>query len=580
MLLLGLDRFHQFEFQRDRIPVRVHRQAVRGLASRHDWRRLGAKVTGTTAAHALAAFGLVDFGKRRDVPRAIPWGIRIREILRNDGLPPTGMGRERVSHPEDIQVRKHRGFSLDPFQSRLNGDSFRNGLQLQNGGIAMDADFGALVRSLETAQVAHPVGRVSEIKGCLVRLTGLADAARIGDRVVLPRRSGRALGGEVLQLDAGSVAVLLDSAPDGIAMDDRGVLHPASGFAPADHWVGRLIDPYGNPLDGAPLLPGKIDVDVMRLPPAASLRRPLGQRLETGLAVLNTLLPIVEGQRIGLFAGSGVGKSRLLAHLARHMQADVIVVALIGERGREVNDFVNRVLGPEGMRRAVVVAATSDQSALARRRCGWAAMTVAEHFRDKGRNVLFLADSVTRFAEAHREIAVASGEAPALRGFPPSVTAMITGLCERAGPGAARQGFITAVYSVLVAGSDMEEPVADILRGVLDGHIVLDREIAERGRYPAIDVGRSVSRSLPDAASAAENLLIAETRRLLGAYERSEVMIKAGLYSEGADATLDQAVRLWPELDAFVSRLEPGTTRDSYNRLELILRRAVGPRDR
>ncbi len=224
--------------------------------------------------------------------------------------------------------------------------------------------------------------------------------------------------------------------------------------------------------------------------------------------VLNTLLPIVAGQRLGLFAGSGVGKSRLLGQLARNMEADVVVVALIGERGREVNEFVTRVLGGEGMRCAVVVAATSDQSALTRRRCAWAAMSVAEHFRDTGRNVLLLADSVTRFAEAHREIAVAAGEAPALRGYPPSVAPLITALCERAGPGAAGQGHITAVFSVLVAGSDMEEPVADILRGVLDGHVVLSRDIAERGRFPAIDVGRSVSRSLPDAATAAENTLL------------------------------------------------------------------------
>ena len=293
------------------------------------------------------------------------------------------------------------------------------------------------------------------------------------------------------------------------------------------------------------------------------------------------MLPVVRGQRVGLFAGSGVGKSRLLAHLARHMQADVVVIALIGERGREVNEFVQNVLGRDGMRRAVVVAATSDQSALTRRRCGWAAMAVAEHFRDAGRNVLLLADSVTRFAEAHREIAVASGEAPALRGYPPSVTPLITALCERAGPGGEGQGDITAIFSVLVAGSDMDEPVADILRGVLDGHIVLSREIAERGRYPAIDVARSVSRSLPDAASDSENTLIAQTRRLLGAYEQSEVMIRAGLYSEGTDPILDQAVRVWPDLDAFFARPDREGTAGSFDRLALILRRAnAGPERR
>jgi flagellum-specific ATP synthase len=292
------------------------------------------------------------------------------------------------------------------------------------------------------------------------------------------------------------------------------------------------------------------------------------------MAVFNTLLPIVRGQRMGLFAGSGVGKSMLLGHLARNMQADVVVVALIGERGRELGEFVRHVLGPEGMARAVIVAATSDRSALVRRRCALTAMTVAEHFRDAGRHVLLLADSITRFAEAHREVAIAAGEMPALRGFPPSTAHAIMSLCERAGPGEGMQGDITALLTVLVAGSDMEEPVADILRGVLDGHVVLDREIAERGRYPAIDLLRSVSRSLPLAASEEENRLIVQARHLLGTYARAETMVRAGLYTEGSDPTLDQAIRIWPELDAFLAEREPANASNSFARLGLLLRRA------
>ena len=444
----------------------------------------------------------------------------------------------------------------------------------------MPIKLSILQKNLANARILAPVGRVVSIRDGTIQLGGLCDSARIGDRVVLRRRGGSALVCEVLQITDSVVSVLPDSAPDGIALNDRAVLKQAPALAPADHWIGRVIDPFGAPLDGRPLLPGETDRDVLQAPLPAAQRRPLGDRLNTGLAVMNTLLPVVEGQRLGLFAGSGVGKSRLLAQLAQRMQADVVVLALIGERGREVNDFVNRVLGPEGMRRTVVVAATSDQSALVRRRCAWAGMAVAEHFRAAKKNVLFLADSVTRFAEAHREIAVNAGEAPALRGFPPSVMPMITALCERAGPGGAGEGHITALYSVLVAGSDMDEPIADILRGVLDGHIVLNRAIAERGRFPAIDVGKSVSRSLPDAATPTENSMIAEARRLLGAYERSEVMIRAGLYSAGADQTLDQAVRLWPELDSFFARAEPGGIRDSFDRLDLILRRVLGPVDR
>jgi flagellum-specific ATP synthase len=299
----------------------------------------------------------------------------------------------------------------------------------------------------------------------------------------------------------------------------------------------------------------------------------MGERLETGMTVLNTMLPIVRGQRIGLFAGSGVGKSSLLGHLAQNMSADVVVIALIGERGRELRHFIEDILGPEGLKRAVVISATSDQSPLIRRRCAWAAMAVAEHFRDQGLSVLLLADSITRFAEAHREVAVAAGEAPVLRGYPPSTAHLIMSLCERAGPGAEGQGDITGIFSVLVAGSDMEEPIADILRGVLDGHVILDREIAERGRYPAIDVLKSVSRSLPAAATDQENEVISAARRFLSIYEQNAMMIRAGLYTQGTDPDTDVAMQLWPELDAFLSKSENSGLKNSFTRLELLLRR-------
>lgn len=418
------------------------------------------------------------------------------------------------------------------------------------------------------------MGRVSGVARGVIEIQGLEGQARIGDHLTLRRRNGPDLPGEVLHVEAGVIHMMPCAAPDGVCLGDPVILDQMPAFAPGMHWLGRVVDPFGKPLDGKPLLPGTQEQDIMRAPSPAVARKPLGDRMETGLAMLNTMLPVVQGQRIGLFAGSGVGKSTLLSTLAKSMQADAVVVALVGERGREVNEFVEQALGAEGMKRSVVVAATSDQSALARRRCAWSAMAVAEYLRDQGLNVLFLADSVTRFAEAHREIAVAMGEAPSLRGFPPSVTSLIAGLCERAGPGTADQGDITAVFSVLVAGSDMDEPVADILRGVLDGHIVLNRDIAERGRFPAIDLSRSVSRSLPGAATPEENQIISETRKLVGSYEQSEVMIKAGLYTEGADPLLDQAVRVHEELDAFFGKAEPDGIQNSFNRLQLILRRA------
>ncbi len=431
--------------------------------------------------------------------------------------------------------------------------------------------FDGLTSELRRVAVHSHVGRVAEAARGTLRVTGLQTHARLGDRVTIHTRAAQ-IGGEVLRLSPGDSIILPDSSGEGLAIGDAVELVGAADIAPDDSWIGRVIDPFGAPLDGRPLLPGQHSCTVRALPPPATTRRRLGPRVETGVAVFDTLLPLVRGQRIGLFAGSGVGKSSLLARFARGVTADVIVIALVGERGRELREFTERVLGPQGMARSIVVAATSDQSALMRRRCAWTAMAVAEHFRDQGLQVLLLVDSVTRFAEAHREVALAGGEDAGLGGFPPSTSAMIMGLAERAGPGPEGSGDITAVFSVLVAGSDMDGTVADILRGVLDGHVVLDRKIAERGRYPAIDLLRSVSRSLPEAASEDENLLITQARRLLGAYDRAELMIQAGLYARGSDPLIDEAIRIWPALDGFLAEMAPEDgIAGSFRRLQAVL---------
>ncbi|MFQ1700434.1 FliI/YscN family ATPase [Loktanella agnita] len=398
----------------------------------------------------------------------------------------------------------------------------------------------------------HDVGRVTGVSEGRIQIGGVTETARVGDRARL-KIGGRQVMGEVVRLDVTGAYLLLDGAPDGVSIGDRVIFDPPPQFAPDDNWIGRVIDPEGRPLDGRPLLPGTQPRVLRSPPPPPHERRAMGARLETGLAVFNTLLPLVQGQRIGLFAGSGVGKSTLLADLARGVQADIIVIALVGERGREVRHFVEDVLGPVGMARAVVVAATSERAPQVRRRCAWAATAVAEYFRDQGKQVLLMLDSVTRFCEAHREIAVASGESANLRGYPASTGPAIAALCERAGPGSGMAGDITAVFSVLVAGSDMEEPVADMLRGVLDGHIVLDRDIAERGRFPAIDVLRSVSRSLPDAASPQENAMISQARRHMGTYDRAALMVQSGLYSAGSDKEIDAAIACAPTLDEFLT---------------------------
>jgi len=423
--------------------------------------------------------------------------------------------------------------------------------------------FENVLSVVEHTRVSRPVGRIVALEDGRLLVAGLSQHAAMGDLVRIQTQDGMARG-EVMRIDGERLTVLPDVPLEGLTLGMRvGLLGPAT-LAPDDTWIGRVIDPYGEPLDEKPLLPGTVPRRLSGKPLNPTARRPLGARLETGLCVFNTLLPIVRGQRLGLFAGSGVGKSTIMAMLAQRIAADVVVIGMIGERGREVREFVERVLGASGMARTVIVAATSDRSAALRRRCALAAMTVAEYFRDQGKNVLFLADSVTRLADAHREIAVSGGEAASLRGYPATTAPMITTLCERAGPGVAGMGDITAIFTVLVAGSDMDEPVADILRGVLDGHVVLDRRIAERGRFPAIDVLRSVSRALPLAASDEENTLIAEARRLLGAYERAELMIQSGLYAAGSDPAIDAAITAWPKLDQFVALRETRGTVASF----------------
>lgn len=427
--------------------------------------------------------------------------------------------------------------------------------------------FDGLMADLAEIRPVRHFGRVTAMQAATVVVKGLSMRARLGDRVLIADQ----VGGEILSMTREGAEILPEGEMEGLAIGAQVEHLGRNTIAPDTSWIGRVIDPYGTPLDGRPLARGPNARALRSPPPPPAKRKRLGGRISTGLDAFNTLLPLVRGQRVGLFAGSGVGKTMLLGDLARGIEADVVVLALVGERGRELRDFTEGVLGPEGLARSVVISATSDQSPLARRRSAQTAMAVAEHFRDLGQHVLLLVDSVTRFAEAHREIALAAGEAPSLRGFPPSTAHQIMALAERAGPGEEGQGDITAVFTVLVAGSDMDEPVADILRGVLDGHIILDRVIAERGRFPAIDLMRSVSRSLPAAATPSENAQIAEARRLIGAWERAEMMVQAGLYAQGSDPLTDRAIKLFPKLDAFLGGSGAKTTTESFARLKKAL---------
>lgn len=437
-----------------------------------------------------------------------------------------------------------------------------------------DQHFEAISQTITRLSAISPAGTIQKIAGSQMQINGLSSQAATGDRIDV---IGADVLGEVVRVSEGTVDVIAEGDTTGLKAGMSVSLKPPPNFSPDDSWIGRVVDPDGLPLDGRPLLSGPISRRHQAAPPLAGQRRALGRRMGTGLCVTDTLLPLVQGQRVGLFAGSGVGKSTLLATLATQVEADVIVIGLVGERGRELRDFVEKALGPEGMSRTVVIAATSDRPAPQRRKCALAATAVAEHFRDSGRQVLLLIDSVTRFAEAHREIAVAVGELANLRGHPASTPAAIANLCERAGPGVGGAGDITAIYTVLVAGSDMEEPVADMLRGVLDGHIVLDRVIAERGRYPAIDVVRSVSRSLPDAATEAENALISLARKRMGTYARSELMIQAGLYVEGSDSEIDAAIACRDGLEAFIETPSKSGVPSAFDALRRALNLAPDP---
>lgn len=479
------------------------------------------------------------------------------------------MGSQGLGHAGQFELGEHRGFSLDQFHQGLTAIPLET-VRLVPNESGNHMEFDSLLSELRDITPRRPLGRVLAAGLGSYRASGLAMAA-LGDRVEARAAKGP-VAGEIIALSRDCVTVMPEDRHEGLTLGAAVALLGPAHLLPHTDWLGRIIDPLGRPLDGRPLPKGRQRRQLLAAPPPAALRRGFGPRLSTGLAAFDTFLPLVQGQRLGLFSGSGVGKSTLLAEFARSVQVDVIVVALVGERGRELRSFTEEVLGNEGMARAVVVTATSDQTPVMRRRCLHAAMTLAEFYRDEGLQVLFLVDSVTRFAEAHREVALASGEEASLRGYPPSTAHEVMSLCERAGPGAGGAGDITAVFTVLVAGSDMEEPIADILRGTLDGHVVLDRAIAERGRHPAVDLLKSVSRSLPDCASDAENLLLAKARGLLGANDRAEMMIQAGLYVAGSDPLIDRAIALWPSLDRFLAEKAPAEgIEGSFRRLEMLL---------
>lgn len=423
-------------------------------------------------------------------------------------------------------------------------------------------------------------GRVSSVSGLVVAIDGLAGHIAIGDRLELELRDGRKVPAEIVGFRDDQARAMPFHAIDGLGPGSPAVqAGPGSAsLAVSDAWLGRVIDPLARPLDGRGALPAGPDLRPPRAgAPEATMRGRLGPRLDLGVRALNCFATCRQGQRLGLFSGSGIGKSTLLAMLARHTACDVIVLALVGERGREVREFLEDDLAAEGLARSIVVVATSDAPPLLRREAAFAAMTVAEHFRDQGRSVLLLMDSVTRFCLALREIGLSAGEPPATRGYPPSVFAELPRLLERAGPGLERPdgspGQITALFTVLVEGDDHNEPVADAVRGILDGHVILDRHIAESGRYPAVDVLRSLSRAASGCLDPDERALVQRSRRILALHQDMADMLRLGAYRAGSDPAVDEAIVLAPRIEAVLhqGREEQCGMAESFARLRAAL---------
>jgi len=412
-----------------------------------------------------------------------------------------------------------------------------------------------LIQDIEAIPGWRRFGRVAGVMGMLLEVGGLPQKLAIGGHCRVQRADGRPLTCEVVGFRAGRALLMPFGPLEGIGLGSKvEMAERAAAVFPADPWLGRVINAMGEPLDGKGPLPQGLKAYPLRnRPPPAHERKRVQGKIDLGVRALNTFLTCCRGQRIGIFSGSGVGKSVLLSMIARYTTAAATVIGLIGERGREVQEFLEDDLGAEGLKRSIVVVATSDESPLMRRQAAYLTLAVAEYLRDRGRDVLCLMDSITRFAMAQREIGLSAGEPPTTKGYTPTVFAELPKLLERAGPGTG-EGTITGLFSVLVEGDDHNEPIADAVRGILDGHITLDRVIAERGRYPAVNVLRSVSRTMPQCNNEAENQVVNAARQLVSTYEDMAELIRLGAYKRGSDARIDEAIRRYPLIEAFMAQ--------------------------
>lgn len=388
-------------------------------------------------------------------------------------------------------------------------------------------------------------GKVTGVQGLFIEVSGIRTRLSIGDRCHVTSTNGKIIPCELVSFKEDKLLLMPYASLEGIGLGCRVDVENAKPVIyPHPSWLGRIINAFGEAIDGkGPLIKGDKPYFIKSSPPPAQFRDRVKGKVDLGVKAVNTFLTICKGQRMGIFAGSGVGKSTLMSMMARHTSSDVSVIGLIGERGREAKEFVEDVLGAEGLEKSVLVLATSDESPLMRRQAAYVAMAVAEYFRDQNKDVLCMMDSITRFAMAQREISLSVGEPPASKGYTPSVFAELPRLLERAGPGSGN-GTITGLFTVLVDGDDHNEPVADAVRSILDGHIVLDRAIAERNRYPAINILRSISRTMPDCDTKEEYALVAKARKYISAYEDMAELIRLGAYKKGSNREVDEAIFL------------------------------------
>jgi flagellum-specific ATP synthase len=432
----------------------------------------------------------------------------------------------------------------------------------------------ALAEQINELDGVEVYGRVVGVRGLMVEVAGPIHAMSVGSRVVI--ETGSLIPCEVVGFSGSHALLMPFAALEGVRRGCRAVVTAApAAVRPSPSWLGRVVNAMGEPIDSkGPLVTGASPYPFRNPPPPAHARRRVGAPLDLGVRALNTFLTCCRGQRMGIFAGSGVGKSVLMSMLARNVAADVSVIGLIGERGREVQEFLQEDLGAAGLARSVVVVATSDEPALMRRQAAYLTLSIAEYFRDLDKDVLVLMDSVTRFAVAQREIGLSAGEPPTAKGYTPTVFTELPRLLERAGPGTG-EGTITGLFSVLVEGGNHDEPVADAVRAILDGHVVMERAIAERGRYPAINILKSISRTMPRAANPAYLPIINHARQVMATYADMEELIRLGAYRAGSSAEVDQAIRLHQPLEAFLAQGKDEATSlgQGYQRLEEILRR-------